>query len=58
MSSVRFPLLVSLAFVALCWQPDRAVAGDLEDCMGPVADKVEAACTAILGDAQRPARTG
>ena len=55
MSSDRFPLVALLAFVALCWQPGRAVAGDLEDCIGPVTDKVEAACTAILADAQRPA---
>jgi tetratricopeptide (TPR) repeat protein len=55
MSSVRFSLLASLAFVALGCEQGRAAAGDIEDCMGPVADKVEAACTAILNDAQRPA---
>src|SRR5581483_11017013 len=55
MSSARFAVLASLALVALCWQPARATAGDLEDCMGLVPDKVEVACTAILGDAQRPA---
>src|ERR1700682_5401538 len=32
-----------------------ARAGDLEDCNGPLSDKVEAACTALINDAQRPA---
>jgi len=35
--------------------PGAARAGDLEDCNGPPSDKVEAACAAILNDAQRPA---
>ena len=32
-----------------------ARAGDLEDCNGPAPDKVEAACTALINDASRPA---
>jgi hypothetical protein len=32
-----------------------ARAGDMEDCNGPASDKVEAACAAVIGDAQRPA---
>jgi tetratricopeptide (TPR) repeat protein len=31
-----------------------ACAGDPEDCNGPAQDKVEAACTALINDAQRP----
>src|SRR5262249_32498228 len=55
MSFFRVPLLALFALVVLCWEQGPAVAGDLEDCVGPVTDKVEAACTAILGDPQRSA---
>src|ERR1700759_4969765 len=53
MPSVRYPLLMSLAIVALCCGQARA--GDIEDCTGQFSDKTEGACTAILNDAQRPA---
>ena len=55
MSSFRLPWLASLALIALCWEGGQARAGDLEDCTGPLGQKTEAACTAILDDAQRPA---
>jgi hypothetical protein len=55
MSSFRLPWLVSLALIALCWEGGQVRAGDLEDCTGPLVEKTEAACTAILDDAQRPA---
>jgi Flp pilus assembly protein TadD len=53
MSSLRRPLLASLAFVALCCGQGQAQAGDLEDCLGPQGEKTEAACTAVLNEAQR-----
>ena len=53
MSCHRFALLALLAIVALCWEQGGAWAGDLEDCTGQVADKIEAGCTAVLNDAQR-----
>ena len=55
MSSFRLPWLVSLALIALCWEGGQARAGDFEDCTGPLVDKTETACTAVLDDAQRPA---
>jgi hypothetical protein len=54
MSSFRFRLLASLAFVALCWGQGQARAGDLEECLGPALERTEAACTAILNDVERP----
>jgi Tetratricopeptide repeat len=54
MPSIRFRLLASLAFVALCWGLGQARAGDLEECLGPAVEGIEVACTAILNDAQRP----
>src|SRR5262249_8794883 len=53
-SSVCFRLLASSIVLALCWSQSSALAGDLEDCNGAVADKIEPACTAIIGDASRP----
>ena len=44
-------LLMAAAFAS----SGPARAGDLEDCNGPLSDKVEAACTALINDAQRPA---
>jgi tetratricopeptide (TPR) repeat protein len=52
MPCFRLPL-VSLVFVLLC--SGLARAGDFEDCIGPLGDKTEASCTAVLDDAQRPA---
>src|ERR1700693_5654178 len=33
----------------------RAGAGELEDCNGAAAEKIEPACTAVIDDASRPA---
>ena len=55
MSSFRLPVLAWLALIAVCWGAGQARAGDFEDCSGPLGDKTEAACTAVLDDAQRPA---
>jgi tetratricopeptide (TPR) repeat protein len=54
MSSFRFRSQVSLAFVALCWGQGQAIAGDLEECLGRAVERIEAACTAILNDVERP----
>ena len=55
MSSFRLPVLASLAWIALCWGAGQARAGDFEDCAGPLGEKTEAACAAILSDEQRSA---
>ncbi len=44
-------LLMAAAFAF----SESARAGDLEDCNGPPSDKVEAACSALINDASRPA---
>ena len=45
--------LILVAIVLLA--PRTARAGDLEDCNGTAADKIEPACTAVIDDASRPA---
>src|SRR5258708_33849589 len=48
----RLSALMLMATAIASSGPARA--GDLEDCNGPAQDKVEAACTALINDAQRP----
>jgi hypothetical protein len=45
--------LILIAMILMV--PHLARAGDLEDCNGTVADKIEPACTAVIADATRPA---
>ena len=44
-----------LLIVVLSALSGRAGAGDLEDCNAGAPDKIEAACTAVIDDASRPA---
>ena len=44
-----------ILFAMVLMTPLAARAGDLEDCNGTVADKIEPACTAVIDDASRPA---
>lgn len=53
MSSFRTQLL-ALVLVVLCALQSRARAGDLEDCTGGAADRIEPACAAVIKDAARP----
>src|SRR5262249_15200754 len=55
MPSFRARLLVPTLAAAVCWTSAPAQAGDVEDCAGGALDKVEPACTAIIGDASKPA---
>ncbi|HEX9215203.1 MAG TPA: hypothetical protein VF901_32210, partial [Bradyrhizobium sp.] len=47
--------MVLAAFMILCGVPGSAQAGDLEDCNGPAAEKIEPACAAIINDQSRTA---
>lgn len=43
-------LLISAVLLTLCAMPGPAQAGELEDCNGPAAAKIEPACAAIIND--------
>lgn len=51
-------LMVSAAFMILCGMPGSARAGDIEDCNGLAAEKIEAGCTAISTINRAPPRSG
>ncbi len=55
MPSFCYRLLALLALGLSCWTPSPALAGDLEDCNGPVIEKIEPACTAVINDSARSA---
>src|SRR5690242_19871050 len=53
MSSTDLRMLALVLLVAFLAQ-SVARAGELEDCTGTAADKIETGCTAILNDQSRP----
>ena len=47
-------LLAAATALVLCQPPGAARADDWTDCNGAVSNRIEAACSAIIGDTARP----